>query len=70
MDSSVTDIRDIVRTSTEADVPAMVAIYAHHVGHGLGTFDSEPLLDDDIKQRRKNMMKRRLPHLVGRTGPA
>lgn len=54
----------IVRSSTEADVAAMVAIYAHHVGQGLGTFDPEPLQDDDIKRRRKNMMKRRLPHLV------
>ena len=54
----------IVRSSTEADVAAMVAIYSHHVGQGLGTFDPEPLQDDDIKRRRKNMMKRRLPHLV------
>ena len=54
----------VVRSSTEADVAAMVAIYDHHVSHGLGTFDPEPLHDDDIKRRRKNMMKRRLPHLV------
>ena len=53
-----------VRSSTEADVAAMVAIYAHHVCNGLGTFDPEPLHDEDIKRRRKNMMKRRLPHLV------
>lgn len=62
MDSLASSV--IVRSSTEADVPAMVAIYAHHVSHGLGTFDPEPLHDDDIKRRRKNMMKRRLPHLV------
>ena len=54
----------VVRPSTEVDVPAMVAIYAHHVRNGLGTFDPEPLHDEDIKRRRKNMMKRRLPHLV------
>ena len=54
----------VVRSSTEADVPAMVAIYAHHIRSGLGTFDPEPLHDEDIKRRRKNMMKRRLPHLV------
>jgi L-amino acid N-acyltransferase YncA len=54
----------VVRSSTEADVPAMVEIYAHHISHGLGTFDAEPLLGEDIKRRRKNMMKRRLPHLV------
>jgi L-amino acid N-acyltransferase YncA len=57
--------RDIVvRPSTEDDVPAMLAIYAHHIAHGLGAFDVEPLHGDDIKRRRKNMLKHRLPHLV------
>ena len=54
----------IVRPSTESDVPAMLAIYAHHVRHGLGMADPEPMQDEDIKQRRKNMLRRRLPHLV------
>jgi len=54
----------IVRSSTEDDVPAMLAIYAHHIQRGLGEFDVEPLHGDDIKRRRKNMFKRRLPHLV------
>jgi phosphinothricin acetyltransferase len=54
----------IVRPSTEDDVPAMLAIYAYHVQRGLGGFDAEPLHGDDIKRRRKNMLKRRLPHLV------
>lgn len=53
-----------VRSSIETDVPAMLAIYAHHVSNGLGTFDAEPLHVEDIKRRRKNMMRRRLPHLV------
>jgi L-amino acid N-acyltransferase YncA len=53
-----------VRPSTEADVPAMLAIYAHHVSHGVVPPDDEPLQADDIKRRRKNMLKRRLPHLA------
>lgn len=53
-----------VRPSTDDDVPAMLAIYAHHVQRGLGEFDFEPLDSDDMKRRRKNMAKRRLPHLV------
>jgi L-amino acid N-acyltransferase YncA len=53
-----------VRPSTESDVPAMLAIYTHHVQRGLGEFDVEPLHGDDIKRRRKNMIKCRLPHLV------
>jgi L-amino acid N-acyltransferase YncA len=54
----------MVRPSSEADVPAMLAIYAHHVQYGLGGFEVEPLHPDDLKRRRKNMLKRRLPHLV------
>jgi len=54
----------VVRPSTEDDVPAMIAIYRHHVARGLGNFDVEPLDPDDIKRRRKNMLNRRLPHLV------
>src|SRR5208282_2753175 len=59
-----TSIDIVVRPSTEADIPAMLAIYAHHIQRGLGEFDVEPLHGDDIKRRRKNMLKRRLPHLV------
>jgi len=54
----------IVRSSTEDDVPAMLAIYTHHIQRGLGEFDMEPLYPEDIKRRRKNMLKRRLPHLA------
>jgi phosphinothricin acetyltransferase len=65
LDLPVTESRDVaVRPSTEDDVPAMVAIYAHHIRNGLGAYDPEPLHDEDIKRRRKNMLKRRLPHLV------
>jgi len=54
----------IVRASTEDDVPAMLAISAHHIQRGLGEMDVEPLNGEDIKRRRKNMLKHRLPHLV------
>ena len=53
-----------VRPSVENDVPAMLAIYAPHIKNGLGAFDPEPMHDEDIKRRRKNMLRRRLPHLV------
>jgi L-amino acid N-acyltransferase YncA len=54
----------VVRPSAEDDVAAMLAIYAHHIQRGLGEFDVEPLHGEDIKRRRKNMLRRRLPHLV------
>ena len=54
----------VVRPSTEQDVPFMVDIYAYHVQNGLGDFQPEPLHPEDIKRRRKAMLKRRLPHIV------
>ncbi len=54
----------VVRSSTEADAPAMLAIYTAHVQQGQGALEIEPLHPDDIKRRRKNMQKHRLPHLV------
>nr|WP_256373049.1 GNAT family N-acetyltransferase [Ramlibacter montanisoli] len=32
-----------LRSSTDADIPAITAIYAHHVTHGTGTFETTPL---------------------------
>lgn len=65
----------VVRPSAESDVPAMLAIYEHHVSHGQSDLDAEfmapdPLRDEDIKRRRKNMLRRRLPHLVAERGGA
>ncbi|SFL70923.1 GNAT family N-acetyltransferase [Methylobacterium pseudosasicola] len=62
----------IIRASSDADVEAMVAIYEHHIGKGVGNvadFDDEArLLPDDLKRRRKTMRKKRLPHLVAERG--
>lgn len=57
-----------VRPSLESDVPAMLAIYIHHIRRGLGDLDLEPLQAEDIKRRRKNMLRRKLPHLVADRG--
>lgn len=53
-----------VRVSSETDVPAMLEIYTHHIQRGLDGSAFAPLDPDDIKKRRKNMLSRRLPHLV------
>jgi L-amino acid N-acyltransferase YncA len=58
----------VVRPSTEQDVPFMVDIYAYHVQNGLGDFQPDPLQPEDIKRRRKAMLKRRLPHIVADLG--
>jgi len=57
----------VVRASTEADVPAMMAIYADYIHRGLGDYEAEPLDPDDMKRRRKTMLNKRLPHVVAET---
>ncbi len=57
----------VVRPSREADVPAMLAIYLHHIRKGVDpnfAGDVETPDADDLKRRRKNMHRGRLPHLV------
>ncbi len=57
----------LIRPSTDADVPAMLAIYEHHIGRGvgdLGDYEAETPDAEDLKRRRKSMRKKRLPHLV------
>lgn len=57
----------VIRPSSDADVPAMLAIYRYHITRGvgdLGGYEVESLDVDDMKRRRKSMRKRRLPHLV------
>jgi len=57
----------VVRPSRDDDVGAMLAIYLHHVRKGLDASEA-PLYEapqkEDLKRRRKNMGKHRLPHLV------
>ena len=57
----------VLRPSSDDDVPAMLDIYRQHVSHGignLGAFEPTPFEADDLKARRKNMRKHKLPHLV------
>ena len=53
-----------LRPSTEADVPAITAIYAHHVLHGTGTFETTPPTEADMASRRLEVLGRHLPYLV------
>ena len=40
-----------IRNATDADVPDIQAIYAHHVLHGTGTFEEAPPSVEDIAAR-------------------
>lgn len=53
-----------IRPSTDADVPAITAIYTHHVLHGTGTFEIEPPSADDMATRRIDVLAKGLPYLV------
>lgn len=53
-----------IRPSTDNDVGAMTAIYAHHVLHGTGTFEITPPTEADMASRRADVLSKGLPYLV------
>ncbi len=52
------------RDSTEADIPAIRAIYAHHVAHGLASFEEIPPDEAELAQRRRAILDKGLPYLA------
>lgn len=54
----------IVREATEADAPALAAIYGDAVLHGFGTFEEEPPTPADMDGRRRALQDQGLPYLV------
>lgn len=58
----------VLRAATDADLPAIQAIYAHHVLHGLGTFEETPPDLAEIAVRRKAVVEKGLPWLVADAG--
>lgn len=56
--------RVFVRDAAESDMEAVLAIYAHHVLHGLATFEETPPALDEMKARRAGVLAAGLPYLV------
>ena len=54
----------IIRPSLSADIPAITAIYAHHVLNSTGTFETEAPSADDMASRRADVLGKGLPYLV------
>lgn len=54
----------LVRDATDADMPAIHAIYAHHVKHGFGSFEEIPPDLAEMVRRRQDVLSRDLPYLV------
>lgn len=53
-----------IRPATDADMTAITAIYAHHVLHGTGTFETTPPTEQDMQGRRADVLSKGLPYLV------
>jgi L-amino acid N-acyltransferase YncA len=58
----------VVRDARDTDLAAIQAIYAHHVLHGLATFEEVPPSADELAARRAAVVARGLPYLVAETG--
>ncbi len=54
----------IIRAAAASDMDAIADIYAHHVSHGTGTFETEPLDSSEIGRRWTELTARGLPWLV------
>lgn len=53
-----------IRPSQPLDLPAITAIYRHHVLHGTGTFEIESPSLADMTTRRQDVLNKQLPWLV------
>ncbi|MES2584458.1 MAG: N-acetyltransferase family protein [Pseudomonadota bacterium] len=53
-----------IRPSLDSDIPAITAIYTHHVLHGTGTFETTPPTEQDMASRRADVLSKGLPYLV------
>lgn len=57
-----------IRAATGADMPAIAAIYAHHVLHGVATFEEVPPDASEMTRRHAVVTGRGLPYLVAEEG--
>ena len=54
----------VVRDAVEADMAAVAGIYAHHVEHGLATFEEVPPSAEEMGTRRLKVLAIGAPYLV------
>ena len=57
-----------VRPALPDDLPAIHAIYSHHVLHGLASFEEEPPSLEEMRRRFDDVCARRLPYLAADFG--
>ena len=56
--------RLVIRDASEADMARIQRIYAHHVLHGLATFEEEVPTIEQMLARRGDVLRQGLPYLV------
>ncbi len=57
-----------IRPSQTSDLAAITAIYRHHVLQGTGTFELDPPSQEDMANRREDVLSKGLPYLVATEG--
>lgn len=58
----------LIRPAEAWDIPAITDIYAHHVLHGTGTFETEPPSLVQMQARFDHLKSKSLPYLVATVG--
>jgi L-amino acid N-acyltransferase YncA len=54
----------LVRDAAQGDFPAIQTIYAHHVLHGLASFEEAPPDLEEMRRRFRDIVGRGLPYVV------
>ena len=54
----------LIRPAAPQDLPAIHAIYTHHVMHGLASFEEVPPALEEIRRRFEDVTKQGFPYLV------
>jgi phosphinothricin acetyltransferase len=57
-----------IRPSSDADIPAIAAIYAHAVLHGTASFELDPPTEAEMLRRRAAILEGDYPYVVAERG--
>lgn len=60
----------LIRPALEGDLPALAALYGHHVLHGTGTFETEPPDATEMGMRLQAVQQAGWPWIVAEDSPA
>jgi len=64
----MTSLPLFIRTASSADLPAITAIYGHHVVHGRGSFELDAPDLAEMTRRHAAVLAQHLPYLVASQG--